>query len=595
MSKYLGNYISGGLVEDKFFTRDLNQVGSTIVNGTVVVFNGAGTVGTNAGVTFSKDIGGVTGAHYFSVDTTTYTAGSNYQAGFSDGTIGGTVVTGQTFRSWGLENRYSDVQAISGDKTAADNMELQYDTTGLTGDTFPATQAQLGNITNTGAAVNKPASSYVLTTGVQASGTVATTETLDQVYHQHTDTAGAMELYYEFNVGAGKPTSVTMTGRLNSGNDSLDIFGYDWVSASFKQIGVLAGKAQSTDDVQSYTVFVNMVGNGSDLGKVRIQFKASSGLTSANLYVDQIFLSYSEAQSGYEGGAVWFDSNASNTGVVVGLDGVSGNPVSSEASVTTLLASTGLHKIEVTPNSTFTLEAAHDNQVMIGEDWTLAFNGKSISNTHIQGAVMSGTFTAASKPSFDRCDLFEVNGQSVSIRDSAFCGTVNGFVMGTTGKFTFDNCYSGVPGTNAPVITWPGLGASELGIRHYSGGMKYVSMGTSDVSTLEGIGKFTEVSSTGGALELRGVFGTAGITNITVNQDNNMNTKNIGSMVMSAGNIDGYTLEQASRLDLAASVGTSTGAASTSMTYSAADKSKTRITMTVDADGERTNSTLDAD
>jgi len=74
-----------------------------------------------------------------------------------------------------------------------------------------------------------------------------------------------------------------------------------------------------------------------------------------------------------------------------------------------------------------------------------------------------------------------------------------------------------------------------------------------------------------------------------------MNTKNIGSMVMSAGNIDGYTLEQASRLDLAASVGTSTGAASSSMTYSAADKSKTRITMTVDADGERTNSTLDAD
>ena len=129
MSKYLGNYISGGLVEDKFFTRDLNQVGSTVVNGTVVVFSGIGTVGTDAGVTANFDIGGVTGAHSFSVDTSTYGTGTSYQAGFSDGTIGGTVVTGQTFRSWGLENRFSDMQAVSGDKTSADNMELQYDTT----------------------------------------------------------------------------------------------------------------------------------------------------------------------------------------------------------------------------------------------------------------------------------------------------------------------------------------------------------------------------------------------------------------------------------------------------------------------------------
>ena len=36
-----------------------------------------------------------------------------------------------------------DVGAISGDTTAADNLELQYDTTGLTGDTFPAAQSVL--------------------------------------------------------------------------------------------------------------------------------------------------------------------------------------------------------------------------------------------------------------------------------------------------------------------------------------------------------------------------------------------------------------------------------------------------------------------
>jgi len=40
----------------------------------------------------------------------------------------------------------TDVMAISGDKVSADNLESQYDTTGLTGDTFPATQKQIDNV-----------------------------------------------------------------------------------------------------------------------------------------------------------------------------------------------------------------------------------------------------------------------------------------------------------------------------------------------------------------------------------------------------------------------------------------------------------------
>jgi len=40
----------------------------------------------------------------------------------------------------------ANVTQISGDSTAADNLELQYDGTGLTGDTFPANQEQVGNI-----------------------------------------------------------------------------------------------------------------------------------------------------------------------------------------------------------------------------------------------------------------------------------------------------------------------------------------------------------------------------------------------------------------------------------------------------------------
>jgi len=47
-----------------------------------------------------------------------------------------------------------NVLQISGDATAADNLEAQYDTTGLTGDTFPATQAEI-------AALNDPTAAAI--------------------------------------------------------------------------------------------------------------------------------------------------------------------------------------------------------------------------------------------------------------------------------------------------------------------------------------------------------------------------------------------------------------------------------------------------
>ena len=63
----------------------------------------------------------------------------------------------------------SDATSISGDSTAADNLESQYDGTGLTGDTYPATQADVGNLTSGSAAINTTCEDapggFVITTG----------------------------------------------------------------------------------------------------------------------------------------------------------------------------------------------------------------------------------------------------------------------------------------------------------------------------------------------------------------------------------------------------------------------------------------------
>lgn len=57
--------------------------------------------------------------------------------------------------------------------------------------------------------------------------------------------------------------------------------------------------------------------------------------------------------------------------------------------------------------------------------------------------------------------------------------------------------------------------------------------------------------------------------------------------VLAAGDVDGFSLENALKLILSALVGVLAGAATSSITIQAADGSKTRITATVDEDGNR--------
>ena len=63
--------------------------------------------------------------------------------------------------------------------------------------------------------------------------------------------------------------------------------------------------------------------------------------------------------------------------------------------------------------------------------------------------------------------------------------------------------------------------------------------------------------------------------------------------VLAAGDIDGYTLEEAQKIALAALAGKLSGASTTTNTIRAADDSKARITATVDATGNRSAVTLD--
>ena len=377
-----------------------------------------------------------------------------------------------------------DAVAISGDTGAADALESQFDGTGLTGDTYPARQDQVNNLAIASSSINTVAESYTLTTGTQSSGTYASTQALDGTTHQHTDTAGAMELYYQFDVGdSGIPASVKVTGALTGLNDSLGVFAYNWGGTAWNQIGTLAGAGTATNTVNVYDLLTSHVGTGSNAGKVQIRFYAASGLTSATLYVDQILVSYAQGVTGIPNG------------------------------------------------TTITLSSSAANRSLIGHNWNLDLNGQSIAGAYIyQSTNITGTATGTNGTPFtiQQCAIGTASLPAFGYIDySALTDTLTltSTGGGTADSITLIDCLSGIPGSGAPTIDASGVSkATGLAIRDWHGGLTLV-LNSSCTTTVEGTaGNGTVTVTTGGGnTEIRGVWKAvalttsgAGTTNIVV-------------------------------------------------------------------------------
>jgi hypothetical protein len=419
------------------------------------------------------------------------------------------------------------VCGVNGSTLSADNLESQYNTSGISDPTFPATQAQLEQIANVGAAVNTPADSFTLTTGLVTGGSSSNTEALDLVYHTMTDGgSGLLNAFYEFNIGGdGVPTGATITGRLTGGNDDLAVYAYNWGSSSWVQIGEFNGKNIGADDVNNYTLFTSHVGSGANLGKVRIRVN-STGLTGATFRVDQAYVSYAiVARSvGYADGAIWVDTNGSNTNTESYVDGTADNPVSTWAAALTLSSQLNITRFHIINGSTITLSGNSDNFTLIGDNWTLALNGQSITGAHFRGASVTGTGSGAGAD-FHDCEL--ANGATLTVGACDFfnCAVAGSIVMTEADTYYFDKCYSGVAGTATPDIDFGStVGNTNLNFRHYSGGIEVKNMGDvgTDRMSLEGDGQIIINSNcTTGTIAIRGNFTITDNTSGAINFSDN--------------------------------------------------------------------------
>lgn len=397
-----------------------------------------------------------------------------------------------------------------------------------------ATASQLAGLANVGAAVHRPAASYNLTTGTQSANTYTATEALDGTNHEHTDDTGALDLYYEFNIGAGFASSVQVTGYVTGLNDDVDVYGYDWIAAAWVQIGNIQGGAIAANQVNSFDMFVDMVGSGANQGVVRVRFYKASGLTTATLAIDQIFVAFNQTAEGYQNAAIWLDTNASNTNTIRGVDGTATNPVSTIAAANILLTSTGLAKVEVLPHSNVTFAVSQNDQVFRGDHWTLALGGQDIEGITIIGAHVSGAVSGSgTHQEFRSCYL----GATSHLKETHFteCGIEGAQTVVEAGNFFFDRCHSHLAGIGTWIFDFgDAIGSTNLNWRNGSGGIQLESMGDTgtDSASIEGRGQVIEGTCTGGTVAIRGAFTTSGITNLTLSDDSRYDSTSLISRML---------------------------------------------------------------
>lgn len=220
---------------------------------------------------------------------------TNYQA--DTPSVGLSTVTIDTAQSFTVTedmrtqirlNLPVNVDAIDFDRDAATNLKNQFDgTTGLTGDLFPATQAQANSVASGGGGLKKSATGLVITTGTETGGALSDTESLNSVVHEITNVAGTTRFYYEFNVGVvGVATGVIWNGFVNAMNDEAQVFYFDWISASFKQIDTISGQNGTDILPQPFDV---PIGATDSNGDVRIELVSTDAVS---ISTDRIWIEY---------------------------------------------------------------------------------------------------------------------------------------------------------------------------------------------------------------------------------------------------------------------------------------------------------------
>ena len=416
----------------------------------------------------------------------------------------------------------ADVTKINNNATAAVNLDYQYDgSTGLSGDLYPSTQAQVGGIgASSGGALNYEvgtdntgvAIKSVTFVGSQTN-TYSATEAEDSTYHQIDHTGNAIDIVYQIDIGGNRTAAeAVFKGYLDGSNDALNIQAYDFIGADWETRAVLSGQAGSSNIVQTVPLLSKHTGlSGADIGLVLIRFQGAAQ-TSPVLYVDELLVAgVSLSQTvGYSAGEIWVDTINGTAGSESFVNGVADNPVSTWADALTLSTNLGIQRFRLVGASTITLTANSDSYTIVGDGTaTLTLAGQSVSGAVISGCILAGNDDGSNTVATIYRDC-TVGTQSFGLHRMENCGLSGTLTLAEAGTFDWINCHSRVAGTGTPAVNvGTAVANTNLNMRNYSGGIEVQEFGDTgtDTMSLEGQGQLViNANCSGGTIAIRGAF-----------------------------------------------------------------------------------------
>lgn len=420
---------------------------------------------STSGFTLDVDHDAVTGTHMVAIDTSDNTdagffaIGYDYFAKLNTITIDGISVS-KWIGHWSIENRFNDVNVvqISGDATAADNLESQYDTTGLIGPTFPSYQDQVSSIAAAPGVGARPfvPSTITVTSGSGASGSSSDMANDDTLLYTVNDNAGTLTLDLDYQMEAGVTViQYVLTAAAQGNSDDLTLQFYDQVGLGYDNIDTILGANSLTYAAFDKTV-VSKYTTPNGLFQVRI---TGTGLSSATLTINK---------------SVSYGISASNTGIPNG--------------------------------SSITLATSIINQNYIGNNWTLALGGQDISNAYVSGASVTGIATTPTgEAHFEKCHIGDSTIGECHIDRCNLGGTLT---IGTAGDYLLEHPVSDVAGSGNPVLDMNSvIGATSVSIRGLKGGLTVNNLITDHTLTIGGdeLGAIT-LNGADATVELRGIY-----------------------------------------------------------------------------------------
>ena len=524
---YLGELIDGGTHDFTFTTKNSSDLPTTL-SGTPVlsVYKNNSITQTTAGITLTVDFDGLTGLNHVRLVLTDafYVVDTDYHIVITAGTVGAASVVGTTVARFSIDNRgviSADIVSISGDSTAADNLELMYDGTGYIADSAPASRSQVSNIgaassgsfnfepseDNTGGTIDPGSTAFV---GVQT-GTFANTSTIDGVYHIIEDTTNVIDVVYGFDIGGGRTaTEVTFVGFANNSSptDDLAMSVWDHDGAAWEQIATVVSDSNEDNISMNRVLLGKHTGGGSEIGRVYIRFNGSSLNSDADLNTDQLIIgAVNTGQSvGYADGAIWVDSINGVAGTEPFTNGVGDNAVLTFADALTLSGVVNLQRFRIINGSSITLTTDSTSFTLVGDSWFLDLNGQDISSMSVRGANITGTgIDGGARPVFDRSIISTSTLPPIIMTDCGFAGTIT---AGAAGDYNMENCSSTIAGLLTPKFDFGALlGDVSLNLRGYSGGIELLNMGQvgTDNASVDGDLKvILNANCVGGILVVRG-------------------------------------------------------------------------------------------